>query len=92
MFSFKEYNQFLLRKSDPGGGFGILKKPLYRRYLNEQKGSTVMSRENLFLYLSTIAFEDRIDQKEMKEEIFELLAILMTWYCEPIEESNPPPE
>ena len=92
LFSFKQFRTFLIRPSEPGRGFGLLKRPIDQRMRLEKSGKKIQSRENVVLFLSLLAFGEETTEKEMKDELFTLISILLMWYCEPIEESNPPPE
>tara|TARA_Y100000593_G_scaffold86633_1_gene165759 strand:- start:2965 stop:3288 length:324 start_codon:yes stop_codon:yes gene_type:complete len=92
LFSLHEYKNFLYRESAPGPGYGLIKKPLSARIMNEKRGKNYVSRETMFLHLSCLAFEDKISQKELKEELLVLSSILLLWYCEPLPESEPPTE
>ena len=92
ILEFDDFKSFLKRPELPGQGYGQVSRPLQSRINSEKSGRRINSRETTFLYLSTIAFSEKVSAEEMKDQLFPLLAILMLWYCEPLPESEPPTE
>ena len=94
LYNFKEYHSFLYRPSNSGRGFGLLNRSIQQRMKNEtaSEKQNIQSRENTFLYLSLLAFSEKTNDAEMKEELFTLISVLLMWYCEPLSEHERPTE
>ena len=74
----QQYKDFTQRQLGPRKGYGLLKKPLESRFQQNQKGKTMMSQKDLFLYMTITAFEE--PEEEIKEELFLPFILLFMIY------------
>lgn len=84
-FSLKEFEQFLMRESEPNQGLKSVASVVHGRMMNEQRGRHRMSRENTLIYLMVEAFKET-DARLQKDDLLTLVSLLLVWYCEPIKE------
>ena len=79
-----KYKSFLLRKSKHGKPANrVLGKTIQGRYMQEIKKASIMSKEDLFIYLFFEALKEE-DEKLFKEELETSVILLALWHCEPI--------
>ena len=83
LFKLHDYKDFLKRFSRPGKGQKLLKRPLDRRFVNETRGISLMSREDIIAYFTMTAISQE-DRPSFKEELFVPLVLMILWTCEPI--------
>jgi len=86
-FNLKPFESFLLRGYEHVPEKRIISQQIKARMRNEQTGRYVMSRQNAFLYLLTESYKEE-NPEIFKEDLLNLISILMLWYCEPIAEKQ----
>jgi len=88
LFSIREYKDFLERRQRIGTGVNRnLYKVLDRRFLNEKRGRTQMTREDLIMFLFGQSLLEK-DPKKFQIELDTTINLLLLWRCESIKKEE----